>query len=29
MTMQMLWPEAQDAAPASRWIRGLLVELMT
>jgi DNA-binding transcriptional LysR family regulator len=28
MTMQMLWPEAQDAAPASKWIRGLLVELM-
>jgi DNA-binding transcriptional LysR family regulator len=27
MTMQMLWPEAQDAAPASKWIRGLLVEL--
>jgi DNA-binding transcriptional LysR family regulator len=27
MTMQMLWPEAQDAAPASKWIRGILVEL--
>ena len=27
MTMQMLWPEAQDAAPASKWIRSILVEL--
>ncbi len=27
MTMQMLWPEAQDAAPASRWLRNLLIEL--
>src|SRR5580704_8273029 len=27
MMMQMLWPEAQDAAPASKWIRGILVEL--
>jgi len=27
MVMQMLWPEAQDAAPASKWIRGILVEL--
>ena len=29
MMMQMLWPEAQDAAPASKWIRGILVELTT
>jgi DNA-binding transcriptional LysR family regulator len=29
MTMRMLWPEAQDAAPASKWIRGILVELTT
>lgn len=27
MTMQMLWPAAQDAASASTWIRGILVEL--
>ena len=27
MMMQMLWPEAQDAAPASKWIRSILVEL--
>ncbi len=27
MMMQMLWPAAQDAAPASRWIRAILVEL--
>jgi DNA-binding transcriptional LysR family regulator len=27
MMMQMLWPEAQDAAPASKWIRGILAEL--
>jgi DNA-binding transcriptional LysR family regulator len=29
MTMQMLWPEAQDASPASKWLRGILVELTT
>ncbi|HWL86735.1 MAG TPA: LysR substrate-binding domain-containing protein, partial [Polyangiaceae bacterium] len=29
MIMQMLWPEAQDAAPGSKWIRGILVELVS
>lgn len=28
MTMQMLWPAAQDAAPASKWIRRILADLM-
>jgi DNA-binding transcriptional LysR family regulator len=27
MMMRMLWPAAQDAAPASNWIRSILVEL--
>jgi DNA-binding transcriptional LysR family regulator len=26
LQMRLLWPEAQDAAPASRWLRGLIVE---
>lgn len=26
LQMKLLWPEAQDAAPASRWLRGLIVE---
>lgn len=25
-TMHMVWPEAQDAAPASRWLRSLILE---
>lgn len=24
MTMQLLWPEAQDAAPASKWLRAII-----
>ena len=27
LTMQLLWPDAQDAAPASLWIRHLLLEI--
>lgn len=26
LTMHLVWPEAQDAAPASRWLRQLIVE---
>jgi DNA-binding transcriptional LysR family regulator len=26
MQMQLLWPDAQDAAPASKWLRGIIVE---
>jgi DNA-binding transcriptional LysR family regulator len=26
MTMQLLWPEAQDASPASRWLRELVID---
>jgi hypothetical protein len=26
LAMRMVWPEAQDASPASRWLRGLIVE---
>lgn len=26
MKMQLLWPDAQDAAPASRWLREIIVE---
>ncbi len=26
MQMQLLWPDSQDTAPASRWLRGLIVE---
>ena len=26
LTMHMVWPEAQDAAPASRWLRDLIIE---
>ena len=28
MTMQLLWPDAQDAAPASVWLRGILIEVV-
>lgn len=28
LTMQLLWPDAHDASPASRWLRGLIVDLM-
>ena len=27
MQMLLLWPDAQDAAPASRWLRGIIVNL--
>ncbi len=27
LRMRMLWPLAQDAAPASRWLRGLVAPL--
>jgi DNA-binding transcriptional LysR family regulator len=27
MQMQLLWPDVQDAAPASRWLRGIIVNL--
>ena len=27
MQMQLLWPDAQDASPASRWLRGIIVEV--
>ena len=26
LTMHMVWPEAQDTAPASRWLRNLIIE---
>jgi DNA-binding transcriptional LysR family regulator len=26
LQMQLLWPDAQDASPASRWLRGLVIE---
>lgn len=27
MQMQLLWPDAQDASPASRWLRGIIVDM--
>jgi DNA-binding transcriptional LysR family regulator len=27
LTMQLLWPEAQDAAPASKWLRAIIVDV--
>jgi DNA-binding transcriptional LysR family regulator len=27
MTMRLLWPEAQDASPLSKWLRAMIVEL--
>lgn len=27
MQMQLLWPDAQDASPASRWLRGIIVDV--
>jgi DNA-binding transcriptional LysR family regulator len=27
MQMQLLWPDAQDAAPASRWLRGIILDV--
>jgi hypothetical protein len=27
MQMKLLWPETQDVAPASRWLRDLISEL--
>lgn len=27
LQMQLLWPDAQDAAPASRWLRGIILDL--
>ena len=29
LTMLLQWPDAQDAAPASLWIRHLLLEILT
>jgi DNA-binding transcriptional LysR family regulator len=29
LAMQMIWPQTQDAAPASRWLRGLIVEAIS
>ena len=26
LTMHMIWPEAQDGAPASKWLRNLIIE---
>lgn len=28
MQMQLLWPAAQDAAPGSRWLRALIVDVV-
>ncbi len=27
LTMRLLWPDAQDASPASRWLRAIIVEI--
>jgi len=27
LQMQLLWPDAQDAAPASRWLRGIILDV--
>jgi DNA-binding transcriptional LysR family regulator len=28
MQLQLLWPDAQDASPASRWLRGIIVDVI-
>lgn len=29
LTMKLLWPDAQDASPASRWLRAIIAEVAT